>query len=252
LKLLEIDIETAPAIAYIWGLKTRYVPVNRLVEDGYTLCFAAKWYKKPGIVFKSIHEHGKEDMVRTAHELMEEADAIVHYNGTKFDVPILFQEMMSQGLSPPAPFKQIDLLKTVRQRFRLTSNKLDFVAEKLGLGNKVKHKGMEMWHECMAGNDSAWKDMERYNRRDVYLLEKVYKRLLPWIVDHPNLALYKNEINRPVCPSCGSSHVQSRGTAHTKTMTYQRFQCQSCGTWMRERLNNTTPDKKKHTMVGIK
>lgn len=252
MRILEIDIETAPAIAYIWQLRTRFVPVHHLVKDGHTLCFAAKWYKKPGVIFKSIHKDGKEDMLSTAHTLLEEADAVVHYNGSKFDIPVLNAEFMEMGIAPPAPSNQIDLYKTVRQRFKLTSNKLDFVANRLGLGGKVKHKGMEMWHECMAGNEAAWKTMERYNRRDVLLLERVYKKLLPWITNHPNMALYKDNNKRPICPSCGSHHLQSRGLSHTKTMTYRRFQCQSCGTWMRERVNNTTVDQKKNTLVGIK
>lgn len=251
-KILHIDIETAPHMVYAWGLWKQDIRTNNIIEPGYTLCFAAKWQGKKDLIFRSCHHHGREEMIRTAHDLIEEADAVCHYNGTKFDMPILNQEFMLQGLNPPSPTKQIDLLKTARQRFKLPSNKLDYVAQVLGFGGKVKHKGMELWHDCMAGDDKAWRVMERYNKRDVRLLEKVYKKLMPWIVNHPNMALYKDNITRPVCTNCGSTHVHSRGIEHTKTMSYRRFQCQNCGNWMRSRKNITSDEHKEHTLVSVK
>ena len=90
------------------------------------------------------------------------------------------------GLDPPSQFKQLDLLQTTRQQFRFPSNKLDYVSQQLGLGSKTKHMGMEMWRDCMDGCPKAWKIMKRYNMQDVRLTEKYYKRLLPWIKNHPN------------------------------------------------------------------
>lgn len=253
MRLLHLDIETAPHIAYIWGFRDKFIPIDRMIEPGYTLCWSAKWHgAKNPVLFKSIYKHGKEEMLYAIHELMSQADAIAHYNGNKFDIPILNQEFMLLKMDPPAPAKQIDLLQTARRRFRLPSNKLDYVAQVLGLGNKTKHKGMQMWHDCMQGDERAWKTMETYNKRDVRLLERVYNRLRPWIINHPNMALYMDNPNKPVCPSCGSTHVQSRGVEHTKTMTYRRFQCQSCGTWSRSRTNITSPEHKANTLVGIK
>ena len=72
------------------------------------------------------------------------------------------------------------------------------------------------------------------------LLENVYNRLIPWIDTHPNHGLY-NDSERPVCKNCGSSNIQKRGTERTKTLTYQRWHCQDCGTWQR---SNTRINKK--------
>ncbi len=52
---------------------------------------------------------------------------------------------------PPAPFKEIDLLTVAKGRFRFVSNKLDYVAQQLGLGKKTEHSGHELWVQCMAG-----------------------------------------------------------------------------------------------------
>jgi len=61
MKVLYIDIETAPATARIWGLKTRFVPISQVVNRGYTLCWAARWEDKKKIHFYSAWQHGLRD-----------------------------------------------------------------------------------------------------------------------------------------------------------------------------------------------
>lgn len=229
MKILLLDIETAPHRAAVWGLWNQNVATSQLIEPGYTLCWAAKWYGTSTILFESVMD-GPKRMIRTIHKLLNEADAVVHYNGTKFDIPTLNREFLIYGLKPPSPFAQIDLLRVARKRFKLASNKLDYVAHQLGFGGKEKHKGMELWLECMAKDKAAWDTMERYNTHDVVLLEKVYDRLKPWITSHPSHSAYKNA---PVCTNCGSEKRQSRGYHRTKTHRYRRFQCSDCGTWYR-------------------
>jgi hypothetical protein len=228
-KLLLLDIETAPHLSATWGLFKQNVALDQLITPGYTLCWAAKWHGDKEVKFESIMT-GERQMIRRAHSLLNQADAVCHYNGTKFDVPTLQKEMLLKGLNPPAPFKQIDLLKTARSRFRLASNKLDFVAQQLGLGSKTKHKGMGLWLGCMNKDPEDWKVMEAYNKQDVLLLEKVYDRLLPWINGHPNLSAMNGA---DCCPKCESTSKQARGWAISEAGRYQRFQCNNCGTWFR-------------------
>jgi len=250
MKILHLDIETAPHKVYAWGLWKQNISINQIEEAGFTLCWAAKWHGEPEIFFNSVQESSSKEMLQEIHALISEADAVVHYNGTGFDMPTLNQEFLLHGMAPPAPYKQIDLLKTARSQFRLPSNKLDYVARHLNLGSKLHHKGMPLWTGCMDGNEADWKVMKRYNIQDVKLLEKVYKRLLPWINNHPNVALYKDTKDRPVCTNCGSHHVQSRGTAKTSTMEYQRFQCNGCGKWLRGRTNTLTKTKKASLLIS--
>ena len=160
--------------------------------------------------------------------LLEDADAVVHYNGTKFDIPTLNKEFLLHSFNPPSPYKQIDLLRVVRSNFRFPSNKLDYVAQRLNLGKKHEHEGHELWVKCMNGDKDAWKRMEKYNIQDVVLLESLYNSLRPWIRNHPNHNLFADD---HVCPNCGSTRLQKRGTSISSTGTYQRYQCSSCGTW---------------------
>ena len=137
-------------------------------------------------------------------------------------------------MTPPATYKQIDLLTTARNRFRFVSNKLDYVAQALGVGKKHKHAGHELWVRCMAGEADAWIEMEEYNKNDVVLLEKVYEVFRPWIRNHPNAGLY-GDAEVDVCPVCGDDNLTKRGFAYTAAAKYQRYRCSTCGHWCRDR-----------------
>lgn len=230
LRLLMLDIETSPNLAAVWGLFNVNIGINQIIKPGGTLCWAAKWYGEKEIMFSSVLD-GQKKMVRGVHKLLSECDAVCHYNGARFDIPTLNKEFLLLDMPPPAPYKQIDLLRTARSRFKLASNKLDYVAGQLGLGSKKAHKGFELWLECMAKDEKAWRTMKAYNKQDVVLLERVYERLLPWITAHPNISAYNGS---PCCPNCGSEKAQARGFAISKTLRYQRYQCKGCGAWHRK------------------
>jgi DNA polymerase elongation subunit (family B) len=228
-KILLLDIETAPNLAYVWGMWQQNISMDKIVANGHVLCWAAKWHGKRGMHFRS-ERSGTKGMLKQIHGMLCEADAVVHYNGSSFDIPTLNKEFLTHGMKPPSPYKQIDLLTVVRDRFRFPINKLDYVVQQLGLGKKVRHPGFQMWVDCMAGDDKAWAKMAKYNQHDVVILEKLYDRLKPWVRNHPNIGAYDG---RTACPHCGDEKLQARGTAVTVDTTYQRYQCGGCGAWSR-------------------
>jgi len=251
MKILHLDIETFPHKAYVWGMFKQNVALNQLVESGRTACWAAKWHGKKGVIYSGLNTaKNEQEMIQEVWELLDEADAVCHYNGTRFDMPTLNKEFLKFEIAPPSPYQQIDLLATARRQFRLASNKLDYVAEYLGVGNKLQHKGMDLWTGCMNDVAGDWKVMERYNKQDVMLLEKVYNKLLPWIANHPNPAMYNDRLERQ-CPKCGGNHIQSRGTYETKVQKYQRYQCMDCKSWMRERFTMVNKDKRPTILAGV-
>jgi hypothetical protein len=214
--------------ALVWGLWDQNISPNHIIDSSYVLCYAAKWLGDEDIYFDSVHRSKPKAMLKSIHELLDEADVAIHYNGRRFDIPVINKEFLLHKLLPPAPYKQIDLLQVVKSNFKFPSNKLDYVAQRLGLGKKVEHEGMSLWTKCMNGDKDAWKRMEDYNIQDVVLLENLYNNLLPWIKNHPNQNLYADAQG---CPTCGHHHLQKRGTAVSTTGTYQRYQCKSCGSW---------------------
>lgn len=165
-------------------------------------------------------------MVRAAHQLLSEADAVVGFNSDKYDLAKLTGEFVIEGLSPPPPVTSIDLIKTVK-KFGLFMNRLAFVGPFLRLGDKMKHEGFELWVKVMAGDVKAQSKMMRYNIQDVILTEKLYVRIKPYIKNHPNL----NGQEGGACGACGGTHLQSRGVRRTKYFEIQRRQCQGCGSW---------------------
>lgn len=250
IRILALDIETAPNTAYVWGLFKETVPIDRLIETGRVMSFAYQWLGESKVTFHSEHTERHDQMIVAAHEVLSEADAVLTFNGESFDLPMLNREFIEYGIGPPAPYRSIDLLRVAKRRFRFTSNKMDHLAEQLGVTGKVKHSGFGLWIRCMDGEDAAWKEMEKYNRQDVKVLVDLYHAMLPWIDNHPNLGLYVPDKGTMLCTNCGSHKLQSRGVQHNRVMSYRRYQCTNCGTWMRERFAQTKGDKSILTQIG--
>ena len=224
-KILVLDIETKPAIAYVWRAWDENIGYEQVIEPGGMICWAAKWIGDKEIFYASEWEHGREAMVDGIHQLLEEADAVVTYNGDKFDLPKLHGEFLLNGLVPPAPITSIDVVKHVK-RLGFLMNRLAFIGPLLEVGQKVKHEGFALWAKVLEGNEPARARMKRYNIQDVRLLERLYKKIKPFIKNHPHLGEGKHE-----CGACGSNHVQKRGYRRTKFFKIQRIQCQACGSW---------------------
>jgi DNA polymerase elongation subunit (family B) len=246
-KILALDIETAPHQVHVWGLFKQTVAINQIQETGRVMCFAARWMGERAIHFYGEKTHGHKETIKAAHELLNEADSVLTYNGRSFDVPTLNKEFLKYDINPPVPFHHVDLYQVVKSRFRFASNKLDHICQELGIGKKVRHEGHDLWVQCMKGDEKAWKRMERYNRKDVLLLEKLYARVLPWIETHPNWGLYL-KAERPTCPTCGSTKLQARGSQTSRTQKYTRYHCQVCGTWSRSRFREA---KNENVLVQI-
>src|SRR5690606_1184190 len=88
--------------------------------------------------------------------------------------------LLLAGYPPPTPWKDIDLLRIARRRFRFTSNKLQNLCYELGLPLKVETGGFDLWKRCADGDPVAWKEMRTYNIQDVIVTEQLMDRMRPW------------------------------------------------------------------------
>src|SRR5215472_3495403 len=97
---LLLDIETTPNLAHVWSFWDQNVGLDQLRESAELLCFAAKWLGDPAkdTVCFSSYRHGKQDMVKIARELLDQADAVMTWNGRRFDIPHLNREFLEGGL----------------------------------------------------------------------------------------------------------------------------------------------------------
>lgn len=224
-KILSLDIETKPAVAYVFDAYDVNISPDHVIDPGGVLCFAAKWVGEKGMFFASEWTHTRAEMLDIIRGLLDEADAVITYNGNRFDLPKLQGEFALAGLKPPAPVTSIDVLKAVK-KLGFLINKLAFIGPLLNVGQKMKHEGFALWRSVLEGDENARKRMEKYNKQDVLVLEKLYLRIKPFIADHPHLGDEKG-----LCGSCGSNHIQQRGWRRTKYFKVQRLQCQECGGW---------------------
>lgn len=224
-KLLFLDIEWEPATAYVWQMWDVNISPDQLIDNGGMLCFCAHWHGEKQYLFYSKWEHGREGMALAAKELLEQADAVVTYNGDKYDIPKITGEILLAGLSPPPPVTSIDVLKAVK-KFGFVMNRLAYIGPLLKVGGKVKHEGFNLWKDVISGSTKAQKKMTKYCIQDVKVLVNLYNRIKPFIRNHPHLGGIKHE-----CGACGSKETQKRGYHYTKSFKTQRLQCTSCGSW---------------------
>lgn len=239
-RILAIDIETAPILAYTFSTFKTNIGHNQIVKPGRILCFTAQWDGDRTVQFYSEHQDGQQEMLQKLWDLLDEADIILHYNGSSFDNPWIRGELMLAGFNPPSPYQQIDLFQVMKSNTRLPSKKLDYVAKRFLDEQKVSHTGFQLWIDCMAGDEKGWRLMKKYAIKDTKLLLPLYKRIRPWINNHPNVALIDGK--ELGCPKCGSKKYQSRGYRHTNASTFRQFQCNDCGGWFRasHRVGTTT------------
>ncbi len=231
-KVLLLDVETSPAIAYVWKLHDENISLDQLIQPSRIICWAAKWLGNGKVIYAD-ERSGKKRMFQQIHDLLSEADATVTYNGICFDLPKLDGSFLEYDLPPAPPVVAIDLYQTVK-RMGYQSGKLAYVAPLLQIGQKVKHEGFPLWRACMEGDKAAWGRMKKYNIQDVELLDDLYMKLRPYIRNHPYLAATTGK-----CPACQSNSTESRGYRRTKSMRIQRLRCNGCGVWYdgtRERI----------------
>jgi len=257
-KILLLDIETAPMLAYVWGLWDQNIPLNMLKSDWHILAWSAKWLgDAPSKIMYQDQRKAKKleddkELLKGIWKLINEADVIVTQNGISFDIKKLNARFIMNGMKPPSSFKHIDTKRIASKKFGFTSNKLEYMTDKLCVKYKkqkrAKFGGFELWVQCMAGNMKAWKEMEKYNKYDVLSLEELYLKLQPWD-NSLNVNLYSDTTDT-VC-ACGSSKFNRNGFAYTSMGKFQRYYCVECGAEVRSRKNEFSKEKLKSIKTKV-
>jgi len=254
-KVLFLDIETAPIIAYVWGLWDQNVGLNQIETDWYVLSWSAKWLDSDGDEVIYRDQKGKVDIeddseiLKGMWDLIDQADVVVGHNLDKFDLKKLNTRFLMAGLQPPSSYKTEDTLKMAKSKFSFTSNKLAYLTDKLCTKykklNHGKFAGFELWKQCLAGNPEAWEEMQIYNKYDVLSLEELYKVLAPWS-SKVNFNVYTDDQEEETVCSCGSKDFRLNGYAYTSSGKWQRYRCSSCGSEVRSGQNLLSTEKRKN------
>lgn len=229
MRILTLDVETAPVQAWVWRLRDENIGINQVIKPDGLLTYAAKFHGEPKVHFGCAWVDGARSMARQLHALLDEAEAVAGWNSDKFDLRWINRQFVEHGLGQPSPFARVDLMKSVRKAVYLPSYRLDYVARWLGVGQKVRTGGFDLWADVMAGDEKAQALMRRYNIADTKLTEAVYDKLVErgWVRGLPNAAIDGGH----VCPHCGGEKLQARGFQHSKTRRYKRWKCMTCFGW---------------------
>ena len=243
-RIILLDIETSFNLVAVFSLlHNDYIHSDNIQKERHLISFAWKLLGKPGVHAVSLLDdtkrykadpHDDTYVVEALHSLLSSADVMIAHNGDAFDLPYAETRMLIQGLSPLPPIAKIDTLKVARGRFLFNSNSLDYLGGILKCGHKkVTPKGL--WLKVLQGDAAAVRTMVNYNKGDILLLEKVFLKLQPYMSSHIHRQLFGGG---GLCPRCGSNDVQMRGIHRATTNIYQRYQCQACGGWFREKRAN--------------
>lgn len=253
-KILIFDIETAPLESYHWGLWNQNIGLNQIKEDWTVLSWAAKWAGSDEVFYmdtssqKDLRDDRK--ILEGIWKLLDEADITVTQNGVSFDHKKLNARFIQHGMKPPSSAKKLDTKLMAKKYFKFTSNKLEYMTDKLCTKyKKLKHgnfPGMALWTEYLKGNKEAAREMEEYNRYDVLSLEELFFKLLPWD-NQIDFNTYIDSCEMHIC-TCGSVDSVKKGFYYTRTGKYQKYICKSCGKESRDRTNLLSKDKRKKTI----
>ena len=253
-RILLIDIETAPMVAYTWSLWDQNIGLNQIIEDWSIISFAAKWLDDSDdrIIYHDTTnmENLKDDseLLPILRELLDEADIIAGQNSKAFDMKKINARLALAGIKPPSPYRQYDTKIIAKKHFKFTSNKLAYMTDKLCTKYKKldhgKFSGFSLWKEYLAGNKEAHEEMKEYNKYDVLSLQELFLKLLPWD-DSINFNPY-NDCDYDVC-TCGSIDFKKKGYHYTNTNRYQRYECKNCGKSIRSRKAEKVKNKTKST-----
>ncbi len=232
MRILTLDIETSPMIAFVWKMFKENVGLNQLIENSFIIGYAAKWHDSKEIIYDdNRHEPDLENdkrLVKSLAKLIDEADFVIAHNGRDFDIRVVQARMFAWKMDPPSSFKTIDTRWIAVKHFRLPSYKLEYLTERFNKRyKKLKHNkypGFELWRETVLfRNLKAWEVMEKYNKYDTLATEELYfKGLIKWD-NSTNFFAYEDNC------VCGSFKFKKRGFSRTNGGTYQRYKCLDCG-----------------------
>jgi uncharacterized protein YprB with RNaseH-like and TPR domain len=246
-KILFFDIETAPMLGYMWSLWDQNLGLNQIKQDWFVLSWSAKWLDDDRIMYmdqrKVKNVENDKKLLQGIWKLLDEADIVVTQNGKDFDQKKLYARFIINGMKPPSNFQHHDTKKIASKYFAFTSNKLEYLSDKLNKKyKKIKNSGFTLWTRCLAGDISAWNEMEEYNKYDVLALEELYLTLRAWD-PKINYSVYSDDIE-PVCV-CGSEGIKKKGFSYSGVAKYQRYICTDCGKNYQGKSNLLTPEKNK-------
>lgn len=242
-KRLFYDIETSYNIVKAWraGYNLTITPED-IIHERAIISIVYKWEGEEDVTVLTWNKGCDKKIIEDFVKVMAESDELVGHNLDRYDTKFIMARALKHNISVLPKYQSTDTLKLAKKHFMLNSNKLDYIAQYLGIGHKTKHRGMPMWDDIVLRNDpKALEEMIEYNVQDVFLTEQVYHKLMEYSLPKVNHAS-KQTGDKHTCPQCGSDHAELHKTYISSTGTKTRLMnCLNCSTNFT--INNTNYTK---------
>ncbi len=229
-KRLFFDIETSPNIGLFWeaGYK-KNIDYSNIIKERAIICICYKWEESKEVF--EVHWDSKQcdkALLQKFIKISNEADELVGHNGDRFDLAWIRTRCLFHGIEMFPNYITIDTLKIARSKFKFNSNKLNYIADFLGIGQKIKTE-FGLWKDIVLHKDKKAMDaMIKYCKKDVILLEKVYKALQGHIAPKTHYGMIFGG-ERGSCPECGSDKIIRNLVRYSATgLKKIVFQCKTC------------------------
>jgi len=252
-RILLFDIESLPnldAALSVWPQLSNYPGQTLRASINSVLCIGWKIYGEDKVHCIKAWDfpEWKDDVnndkkvVEEFQKIVVEADCVIGHNSKRFDWPFIQTRLRKYDLPPMPNVHHVDTCAEVKRNLFLFNNRLNTVAKFLTDVEKMEHEGWDLWVKAHGGDREALKTMEEYCKKDVIVLEEVFRKLRPVIQSLPNFNLF-SENDKIACPNCGSTRLVSNGNRFTSTKCYKRYICKDCRTWSRTDIKDEFPRK---------
>jgi uncharacterized protein YprB with RNaseH-like and TPR domain len=229
-KRLFFDIETSPNIGLFWeaGYK-KNIDYSNIIKERAIICICWKWEDE--VEVHEVHWDSKQNdktLLEKFIKITAQADELVGHNGDRFDLAWIRTRCLYHRIDMFPRYVTIDTLKVARSSFRFNSNRLNYIADYLGIGQKIKTT-FSLWKDIVLHKDkNAMRDMITYCKQDVELLEKVFKELNNHMLPKTHYGvIFGND--RSSCPECGSDDlVISQRRVMASGIKKIQYKCKTC------------------------
>jgi RNase P subunit RPR2 len=230
-KKLYFDIETSYNIVSAWNVGYKVnIPHQNIIKERAIICICYKWENE-----RTVHsltwdkDQCDKKMLQEFIKIANTADVIIGQNHEKFDLPWVRTRCFFHRIPMFPTYITTDTLKKARSGFRFNSNTLDYMGKYAGFGGKLS-TDYSLWDKVILHKDvKALEYMVKYCKKDVLLLEQVYKELSPYITTKVHLGVLSGA-SKTSCPECSSENtVQSKIRMSATGIKKIQLQCKDCG-----------------------
>lgn len=229
-KRLFFDIEVSPNIGFFWqaGFKKNISP-DDIIKERAIICICYKWEDDEEVQWLTWDaKQNDKAMLNSFIKVANTADEIVGHNGDKFDLAWIRTRCLYHKIQMFPKYVTIDTLKVSRSMFKFNSNKLDYIAKYLKVGEKSE-TNYAMWTDIVLNKDKKQLDkMVDYCINDVVILESVYKAMSSHIAPKTHFGMIFGS-SKHECPECGSDDLKKDGVTYLASgLVKQRYYCRTC------------------------